>query len=141
MCSPRWRHRSELTNPMRVVTKDLVESQNKYFGRNPSCSYVKPVVTRGPTVLDIDTTGQLLTIIICIRQIIEKMRVQRSIASAIYVLQQVCNSVPREVLYNIVIAFGIPTKLVCHIKLCLNKPHSRVRVGKHQSDVFSIRNL
>jgi hypothetical protein len=35
----------------RVVTRDLVVSQNKNFGRNPSWSYVKPVVTRGSTVL------------------------------------------------------------------------------------------
>jgi phosphoribosylpyrophosphate synthetase len=34
----------------RVVTRDLVASQNKNFGRNPSWSYVKPVVTRGSTV-------------------------------------------------------------------------------------------
>jgi hypothetical protein len=35
----------------RVVTQDLVISQNKNFGRNPSWSYVKLVITRGPTVL------------------------------------------------------------------------------------------
>jgi hypothetical protein len=34
----------------RVVSRDLVVSQNKNFGRNPSWSYVKPVVTRGSTV-------------------------------------------------------------------------------------------
>jgi hypothetical protein len=34
----------------RVVTRDLVVSQNKNFGRNPSWSDVKPVVTRGFTV-------------------------------------------------------------------------------------------
>jgi hypothetical protein len=33
--------------PARVVTRDLVVSQNKNFGRNPSWSYVKPVVTCG----------------------------------------------------------------------------------------------
>jgi hypothetical protein len=36
---------------MRVITQYLVVSQNKNFGHNPSCSYVKPVVTRGSTVL------------------------------------------------------------------------------------------
>jgi hypothetical protein len=35
----------------RVVTRDLVVSQNKNCGRNPSWSYVKPVVTRGSTVV------------------------------------------------------------------------------------------
>jgi hypothetical protein len=33
-----------------VVTRDLVVSQNKNFGHNPSWSYVNLVVTRGPTV-------------------------------------------------------------------------------------------
>jgi hypothetical protein len=35
----------------RVLTRDLVVSQNKNFGPNPSWLYVKPVVTRGSTVL------------------------------------------------------------------------------------------
>jgi hypothetical protein len=34
----------------RVVTRDMAVSQNKNFGRNPSLSCVKPVVTRGSTV-------------------------------------------------------------------------------------------
>jgi hypothetical protein len=33
----------------RFVTRDLIVSQNKNFGRNPSWLYVKPVVTRGST--------------------------------------------------------------------------------------------
>jgi hypothetical protein len=41
----------------RVVTRDLVVSQNKNFGRNPSWSYVKPVVTRGSTVLSVACPG------------------------------------------------------------------------------------
>jgi len=45
-----------------------------------------------------------------------------------------------EVLYNILIEFGIPKKLVRLIKICLNETHSRVRVGKNLSDVFPIRN-
>jgi hypothetical protein len=34
-----------------VVTQDLVVSQINNVGRNQSWSYVKPVVTRGSTVL------------------------------------------------------------------------------------------
>jgi hypothetical protein len=44
------------------------------------------------------------------------------------------DSVSRQVLYNIVIEFGIAMKLVRLVKMCLNETYSRVRVGKHLSD-------
>ena len=50
------------------------------------------------------------------------------------------DSARREVLYNIIIAFGIPMKLVRLIKICLTETHSRDQVGKNLSDVFPIRN-
>jgi len=40
-----------------------------------------------------------------------------------------------EVLYNILIEFGIPMKLVRLIKMYVNAMYSRVQVGKHLSDV------
>jgi len=43
-------------------------------------------------------------------------------------------------LYNILIEFGIPMKLVKLIKMCLAETYSRVRVGKNLSDVFHNRN-
>ena len=45
-----------------------------------------------------------------------------------------------EALYNILIEFGIPKKLVRLIKKCLNETCSRVRVGKNLSKMFPIRN-
>ena len=39
------------------------------------------------------------------------------------------NSVRREVLYKILIEFGIPRKLVRLIKMSLTETYSRVRVG------------
>jgi hypothetical protein len=50
------------------------------------------------------------------------------------------HSCRREVLYNILIESGIPTKLVSLIKMHLNETCNRVRVGKHLSDIFPIRN-
>jgi hypothetical protein len=49
------------------------------------------------------------------------------------------NSVRREVLYNILIEFGISMKLVNLIKVCLTEKCSRVQAGKNLSDIFSVR--
>ena len=43
-------------------------------------------------------------------------------------------------MYNILIQFGIPMKLVRLIKMCLNETYSRIRVDKHLSDMFLIQN-
>jgi hypothetical protein len=50
------------------------------------------------------------------------------------------DSVKRKVLYNILLEFGIPKKLVRLIKLCLNETYSEVCVGNHLSDTFPIQN-
>jgi hypothetical protein len=49
------------------------------------------------------------------------------------------DSVRREVLYNILIEFGIPMKLIRKIKVCLTETCSRVWVGQNLSDIFPIR--
>ena len=45
-----------------------------------------------------------------------------------------------DVLYNILIKYGIPMILVRLIKMWLTETYSRVRVGKNLSDMFPIRN-
>jgi hypothetical protein len=54
--------------------------------------------------------------------------------------KKVCDSVKRKILYNILLEFGIPKKLVRLIKMCLNETYSKVRLGKLLSDKFSIQN-
>jgi len=43
-------------------------------------------------------------------------------------------------LYNILIEFGIPMKLVRLMKICLTETYSRIRVVKNLSYMFPIRN-
>jgi hypothetical protein len=49
-------------------------------------------------------------------------------------------SVKREVLYNILLEFGIAKKLVRLIKMCLNETYSKIRVGKHLPNTSPIQN-
>ncbi|KAJ4444008.1 hypothetical protein ANN_05797 [Periplaneta americana] len=53
-------------------------------------------------------------------------------------LKKAYDSVKREVLYDILIEFGIPKKLVRLIKMCLSETYSRVRIGQFLSDAFPI---
>jgi hypothetical protein len=49
------------------------------------------------------------------------------------------DSVRREVLYSVLIVFGIPRKLVVIIEICLSETYSTVRVGKNLPDKFPVQ--
>jgi hypothetical protein len=50
------------------------------------------------------------------------------------------DSIKREVLYNILLEFGTPKKLLRLIKMCLNETYSKVCIGKLLSDKVPIQN-
>jgi hypothetical protein len=83
------------------------------------------------------TTDQIF----CVRQILEKKWEFNETVHQLFVdFKKAYDSVRREVLYNTLIEFGVPKKLVRLIKMCLNETYSMVRIGKHLSDNFPIQN-
>jgi hypothetical protein len=74
------------------------------------------------------TTDQIF----CIRQILEKKWEYNGTVHQPFIdFRKAYDLVRREVLYNILIEFGVSRKLVRPIKMCLNEIHSKIRVGKH----------
>jgi hypothetical protein len=68
----------------------------------------------------------------------EKMGVYQTLHQLFVHFNKAYDSVRREVLYNILIEFGIPMKLVRLIKMCLNEMYS-IHRGKYLSDNFPIQ--
>jgi len=73
----------------------------------------------------------------CIRQILDKKcEYSKAVHQLFTDFKKAYDSFRGEVLYNILIQFGMPMKLVWLIKMCLTEMYSRVWVGKNLSDVF-----
>jgi hypothetical protein len=76
-----------------------------------------------------------------IRQILEKKWEYNGMVHQLFIdFKKAYDSVRREVLYSILIEFGIPRKLVGLIQMRLNETYSTVHIGKYQSDKFPIQN-
>jgi hypothetical protein len=76
-----------------------------------------------------------------IRQILEKKWEYNGMVHQLFIdFKKAYDPVKREVLYNILLEFGIHKKLVRLIKMCLNETYSKVRAGKILSDKFPIQN-
>jgi hypothetical protein len=76
-----------------------------------------------------------------IRHILEKTWEYKGTVHQLFIdFKKAYDSVRREALYNILIEFGIPRKLMGLIKMCLNETCSRVRISKNLSDKFTIEN-
>jgi hypothetical protein len=79
--------------------------------------------------------------IFCIHQIPEKEWECNETVHQLFIdFKKAYDSVRRKVLYNILIDFGVPMKLVRLIKMCLSEAYSKVHIGKHLSDSFPIQN-
>jgi hypothetical protein len=82
------------------------------------------------------TTDQIF----CIRQILAKKWEYSGTVHQLFIdFSKAYDSVRREV-FNILIEFGIPRKLVRLIKMCLNETYSKIHKGKHLSGAFPIQN-
>ena len=78
--------------------------------------------------------------IFALRQILEKKWEYNGTVHQLFIgFKKAYDSIKREKLYNILIQFGIPKKLVQLVRMCLSDPISRVRVGNNMSDSFEIR--
>jgi hypothetical protein len=79
------------------------------------------------------TTDQIFYI----RQILEKKWEYNGTVHQLFIdIKEAYNSIKREVLYNILLEFGVPKKLVRLIKMYLNETNFKVRIGKLLSDKF-----
>ena len=90
--------------------------------------------------VDFDATGQLLIMYPAFVKYFKKWEYNEAVHQLFIDFKKAYDSVRREVLYNILVEFDIPMKLVTLIKVCLTETYSRVRVGKNLSDWFPIRN-
>jgi hypothetical protein len=79
--------------------------------------------------------------IFCICQILEKKWEYNGTVHQLFIdFKKAYYSIKRQVLYNILLEFGMPKKLVRLTKMCLNETYSKVCVGKLFSDTFPIQN-
>jgi len=85
--------------------------------------------------VDLNATGHLLIIYSAFVKYLRKKGIHEAVHQLFIDFKKAYNSVWREILYNILIEFGIPMKLVRLIKICLTVMYIRVRIGKNLSDM------
>ncbi|KAJ4432359.1 hypothetical protein ANN_20978 [Periplaneta americana] len=89
----------------------------------------KPMILNGPTSRNREGSDQIME---------KKWEYKGTVHQLFIDFKKAYDSVKREVLYDILIEFGIPKKLVRLIKMCLSETYSRVRIGQFLSDAFPI---
>ena len=79
--------------------------------------------------------------IFIIRQMLKKkLEYNNKVCQLFVEFEKAYGSIKRESLYDILIKFGVPTKLVRLIKICLDGTQSNVRIGNCLSSSFPIEN-
>jgi hypothetical protein len=87
--------------------------------------------------LNRSTTDQIFYI----QQILERKWEYNGMVHHLFIdFTKACDSVKRDILYDILLEFVIHRKLVRLIKMCLNETYSKVCVGKLLCDKFPIQN-
>jgi hypothetical protein len=71
---------------------------------------------------------------------VEKWEYNETVHQLFIDFKKAHDSVRREVLYNILIEFGVAMKLVRLIKMCLNETYSEICICKHLSESFHMQN-
>jgi hypothetical protein len=79
--------------------------------------------------------------IFSIHQILEKKWEYNETTHQLFTdFKKAYDSLRTEVLFNDLIYFGVPIKLIWLIKMCLNETYSKVHVGKYLSDSLPTQN-
>ncbi|KAJ4427612.1 hypothetical protein ANN_25260 [Periplaneta americana] len=128
------------------ITNSITATQRAYqreFGvrnppkRNTILGLVNKLETTGSLVNEKGKhrSSRLPTVVV---DIMEKKWEYKTVHQLFIDFKKAYDSVKREVLYDILIEFGIPKKLVRLIKMCLSETYSRVRIGQFLSDAFPI---
>ena len=86
-----------------------------------------------------DATGRLLIIYSAFAKYLIKMGKNEEVHQLFIDFKKAYDSVRREVLYKILIEFGIPRKFVRLIKMSVTETYSRVWVGKNVFERFPVR--
>ena len=128
VCS-NYRGISILPTTYKLLSNILLSKLTRYAGK-----------LLGIVNVDFEAAGQLLIIYSAFVKYLKKWEYDEAVHHLFIDFKKAYDSVRREVLCNILIAFGIPMKLVRLINMCLTETYSRVRVGKNLSDMFPIRN-
>jgi hypothetical protein len=86
--------------------------------------------------VDFDLTDGLLFRFSAFLKYWKKWKCNETVHQLFIGLYKAYGSVRRDVLYNILIEFGVSMKLVRLFKTCLNETYSKVRMGKYLSGSF-----